>query len=515
MFRFATFATCFVSLITVLHAASPDISNLSNCIDEVRNANANPPVVQTFDPYTSDYNKLITDLKTALPRLPHVYQEAAAKPLINFLKNLGEARFLQIFGSQATDDQSATLQQILPDAALAVLVYDSQASLGVNAFEEVVSDIYDNFLSDESRVNKQKKGRPIHPPTYGVIPPLVKFGNQDSGPYTWTGDSTAQILGMKCAIVSLPPSQLNGGLLAWSSLGHETGGHDITHADKGLLDELAQKIHAAVLAKFHSTDLADYWARCTDEITADALGYLNVGPSLGISLIGYFRALGDGKLRTVGSTSDPHPIDLLRGYFGANVVKRLKFKAAAEWSETIVNETDKDKGDLYFVDDSGNYIPFPVSFADAVASTDEVAKVILGAQLTTLQLHTFKELERGWEDSDQAIVDTLVPILQSGSALPNTLQGPGFYASYVVAAATQAGLQTGANIPDIFINMQTALATMHTENPVWSTTPTEQSVALLERSGYESHHGKHIVRHGISQNILQTDAAREPQLAVQ
>lgn len=511
MFRFASLATCFIALTTFLHAAPPDISNLNNCIDEVRNANANPPFVQTFDPYASNYVQLMADLEAAASHLPHVYQEVAAKPLINFLINLGEDQFLQIFSSQATDEQTATLQQILPDAALAVLVYDSQASLGVNAFEEVVSDIYDSFLSDETRINKQKKGRPIHPPTYGAIPPLVKFGNQDSGPYTWPADATSQILGMGCAVVSLPPSQLNGGLLAWSSLGHETGGHDVTHADKGLLNELAQKIHHAVLARFRSIELANYWARCTDEISADALGYLNIGPSLGVSLIGYFRALGDGKLRTVGSTSDPHPIDLLRGYFGASVVKRLRFKDAPAWSETIFNETEQDKGELYFVDENGNYIPFPVSFEDAVASTDEVARVILKTRLATLELHAFEELEN-WEDADQAIVDNLVPVLQSGGTLPGNVQGPGFYAAYVVAAATQAGLEAGANLPGIFTNMQVALATMHTENPTWSVTPTELSEAMLKRVGssHESHHGKHVARHHIPHTTAQT----EPQLAL-
>ena len=150
----------------------------------MRQAEAHPPLVRTFDSYTTNYAQLIADLQSATPNLPYVYQQAAAGPFIQFLQSLGEDQFLQIFGSDPTDDQTATLQQIIPDAALAILSYEKAPMQGINAFEEIVSDLYDGFLSDETRVGKQT-GKPINPPTYGVIPPLVKFGNADAGPYTW------------------------------------------------------------------------------------------------------------------------------------------------------------------------------------------------------------------------------------------------------------------------------------------------------------------------------------------
>ncbi len=468
-----------VSAVSILQAATPDISNLNNCILDVRQAGANPPNVLTFDSYTTNYAGLVADLLTATPHLPHVYQKVAAEPLIEFIQNLGEDQFLQIFSGNPMDEQTATLQQMIPDAALAILSYEQAPTQGINAFEEIVSDLYDGFLSDEVRVGKQT-GKPINPPTYGVIPPLVKFGNPDAGPYTWPGDATSQILGMGCGVVNLPPAQLNGGLIAWSSLGHETGGHDVTHADKGLLDELAQKVHNAVLQKFKSGALANYWASCIDESTADVCGYLNIGPSLGIGLIGYFRALGDGKLRTVGSTDDPHPIDLLRGYLGAAVVKRLHFQDAGVWSQTITNETRKDNAKLYFSDADGNLTPFPVSFAAAVASADVVAQVIMQSKLNTLQGHALQELQ-DWTDKDQAIVDNLVSVIRANGHLPTNLQGPGFYAAYVVAAATQASLQHGAQVHTLFNEMKSFLATMHLQNPTWSKMPTDQSMALIEQ----------------------------------
>lgn len=463
----------------VLQAATPDISNMNNCIADIRHAAAHPPSVLTFDSYTSDYHRLIADLQTAMSHLPHVYQEVAAKPLIQFLQNLGESHFLQVFGGDPQDEQTATLQQIIPDAVLSILSYQGQPSLGINAFEEIVSDLYDGFLSDEVRVGKQT-GHPIDPPTYGVIPPLVKFGNADAGPYTWPGDATKEILGMGCGVVSLPPEQMSGGLIAWSCLGHETGGHDVLHADQGLLDELAQKVYSALLQRFNSQALADYWASCIDETTSDICGYLNMGPSLGVGLIGYFRALGDGKLRSVGSSDDPHPIDLLRGYLAAAVVKRLHFRDAAAWSRAISAETKKDNATLHLVQSNGHYSAFPVSFITAVASTDVVAQTIMTSKLTALQGHSLQELQ-DWTDNDQAVVDNLVSILKTNGQLPSSLKGPGFYAAYVIAAATQAAFQNGAQLPQLFKEMQSFLATMHLDNPTWSTTPTNHSIAFIEQ----------------------------------
>jgi len=461
-----------------LHAAIPDFSNINNCIYDVRKAESVAPAVLTFDSYEANYTQLLADLQAAMPNLPYVYQQAAAKPFIQFLKKLGQTKYLRIFRFNATDDRTAALQQIIPDAALAILSYYGTVSQGVVAFQEVVSDLYDGFLSEEDRAGKLT-GRPIDPPTYGIIPPLVKFGSADAGPYTWPASATKELLGMGCGIVSLPPAQLKGGLIAWSTLGHETAGHDVTHADEGLLEELAQKVHDAVMSKFNSMELANYWASCIDESSADVCGYLNMGPSLGGGLIGYFRALGNGKLRTIGYSDDPHPIDLLRGYLAAAAVKRLHFKDAALWSQMITAETRKDNGTLYFVDSEGNLSPFPVSLNLAIQSTEVVAQAIMESKLDVLQGHSLQEIQ-DWTDDDQAIVDNLTTTLQMEGSLPASLRGPGFYAAYVIAASTQAALQKGAKISVLFNQMVRFLSAMHTENPTWSPMPTAQSLALLE-----------------------------------
>jgi hypothetical protein len=65
---------------------------------------------------------------------------------------------------------------------------------------------------------------------------------------------------MKVAIVNLPPANAHAGLLAWPALGHETGGHDILHADVGLLAEVADAVRAGLSADASTKGLASYWA---------------------------------------------------------------------------------------------------------------------------------------------------------------------------------------------------------------------------------------------------------------
>ena len=50
---------------------------------------------------------------------------------------------------------------------------------------------------------KHRKG--VKLPDKGAIPPLVKWGNPNSGPYTWPVDATSNF-GVRTAIVNLPPA---------------------------------------------------------------------------------------------------------------------------------------------------------------------------------------------------------------------------------------------------------------------------------------------------------------------
>ena len=70
---------------------------------------------------------------------------------------------------------------------------------------------------------------------------------------------------------------------------------------------------------------------------------------------------------------------------------------------------------------------------------------------------------------------------KSEGRLPENLNGPGFYAVHMVAAATQASLQEGAQIAALFSEMQDFLGAMHLDNPVWAQAPISESIALFEQ----------------------------------
>lgn len=85
------------------------------------------------------------------------------------------------------------------------------------------------------------------------------------------------------------------------------------------MQELSEKVHTALASQNIGHGLPDYWASRIDETASDVLGVLNLGPAAAIGLIGYFRGIraaisGDARLQNNGSSNDPHPADILRGY---------------------------------------------------------------------------------------------------------------------------------------------------------------------------------------------------------
>ncbi|MBS0585104.1 MAG: hypothetical protein JSR76_02240 [Verrucomicrobia bacterium] len=457
-------------LFTAAHAVN--IGNLNKCVEDVKKSLATSPPETSY--FSTNYQQLLQMLQSPQVRdaLPVVYQQNFLNPLIAYLKSLGPSRFYTLFSQQARDELSAFLQQIIPDLTEAV----AQNGLGyaekpLNAFEEVISDLYDGFLSEEDRISNET-GVKIKPPDRGILAPLAKWGNPDAGPYTWPGDATAE-LSVKAGIVSLPPAHMKGGILAWSALGHETGGHDLLHADTGLIDELGSRVYNAVVANGGSTFLATYWRNCIDETASDVLGVLNMGPAAAIGLVGYFRGLTGGKLRTQGPLTGPHPIDILRGYLGAEVVSQLSFAGAGEWSQAIENEVNKDLQTIYIVDSrTGYYYRIPAD--QALQSVKVAANTIMNTKLNALEGHSLKEIQ-DWTDADQKIVSELGVLLHKANAdLPASFKTHGYYATHLVAAGVQEALEKGANVQVLFDRMIKHLNTMHQYNKTWKK-PTSSS----------------------------------------
>ncbi|MBZ4423166.1 hypothetical protein [Myxococcus sp. RHSTA-1-4] len=433
--------------------AKVDLRNLPACIQDIvvaaQDTDPGPP-----DPI--DYHQLRGRLEAARPTLPPIYREAVLQPFLIILDRLGPQGFSEVL---IRDPQREGEAGLLLDVAHSILQNGENYQLvATDAFEEVVSDLYDGFLSAEDR-------RGVKPPERGIIPPLVKWGAPQFGPYTWPVDVTSEVLNLEAGIVNLPPAQARAGLLAWSAVGHEVGGHDILHADIGLPEELAEAVFQRLDAEGFGA-LAEYWSDRIDETASDVLGILNMGPAAGIGLVGYFRGLdlafgGEGILRNGGPSEDPHPADILRGFLAGSVVSRLRFSQARQWANAIFAEVEKDvrPDELVLADQR-------VTPAQARRSADVVADVLTSHKVAALEGHALGYIQN-WRDQDEKKMQDMVRLLISGvgSLTPSITKG--IYAAHLVAAGVVAALTAEADVRRIFDRMIRLLKQMHDQNPAW------------------------------------------------
>ncbi|MFN7924579.1 MAG: hypothetical protein U0Q16_31040 [Bryobacteraceae bacterium] len=428
---------------------TPDISNLAACTEDARLAAL---VTDTGPAEPTNYDQLLVRLDAARPKMPPMYRQIALDPFKAKLVSIGQNGFHQILLSDPQREGAAGL--MLDIAQTFLQNGEGFENRATDAFEEVVSDLYAGFLSAEDR-------RGVNPPDLGVVPPLVKWGNPDFGPYTWPGDATENF-DVKCAVVNLPPANARGGVLAWSALGHETGGHDIIHADNGLESQLATAVGDALDAAGFN-QISEYWANRIDETASDVLGILNMGPAAGIGLIGYFRGLdkafgGPGKLRSNGPSNDPHPADIVRGYLAAATVRLLLFSNASAWAKLIDAETDKDAGNISLAGVS-------ISVQQAKASAAVVAKAIAKGKMAALE-HVALATIQNWRNSDERVTARLRQAMSAAVPVSSSIL-QGAFAAHAVAAAVTAALAGEAPVPVIFDRMQGMLKQMHDQNPAW------------------------------------------------
>jgi hypothetical protein len=144
---------------------------MSTCIENVKKAvlsNLQGP------PDPTDYHQLGGRLHTAKDKLSKIYKETVSIPFINVLDELGQQGFTEILLRDPSRNSTARL---MLDIAQSILQNgEGYNALATDAFQEIVSDLYDGFLSAEDR-----KG--VKQPDLSIIPALVKWGEPESGPY--------------------------------------------------------------------------------------------------------------------------------------------------------------------------------------------------------------------------------------------------------------------------------------------------------------------------------------------
>jgi hypothetical protein len=433
-------------------SALPDVSHLAACQTDCCHAVA---ATERGPADVRDYDRLRARLEPCRDKLPPLYREAVYDRFVASLDRLGATGFYRTI-------QSADTAQVLFDIAQVILQngegYESRAT---DAFQEVISDLYDGFLSEEDR-------RGVKPPDERTAP-LAKWGRPSEGPYTMPVDATG-VFGVHVPLVNLPPALAHKGLLAWSALGHETGGHDILAADEGLLGELSERVELALdddQLKEHKDFLQEYWSCRVDESGADTLGILNMGPAAALGMIAFFRgwnmALGEpAKLSDGCDDDDYHPSDLVRGFLAASVIRRLRFGRAKDWAQVIEAETRKDipKKNAACLTLDGIAIPVDI----AARSADIVAGVLVRDKMDCLERHALGQIQN-WRDHDEKIASKLRALLTSTAPLPARVPA-GAYAAHTVAAAVTAAA-SGGDVEHVFDRMLALLKAMHDSNPAW------------------------------------------------
>jgi hypothetical protein len=211
----------------------------------------------------------------------------------------------------------------------------------LDRFLAVISNFYRSFLDAHRRLAADV-------PPVQQLPPLAMFQHDGrGGPFTIPVDSVQSLFGGSVGVVSLP-SALRRHPLLWTSLAHETGGHDVLHADADLLLNL----QAAVLDAFGSSLdasgeltgeqlLGPVWSYWIDEAASDVLGVLNMGPGFALNLGVYFAAWSDrlnptgkpilahwnvcsGFPETTRNWLGVHPPQILRPYIAKGAVEALR-----------------------------------------------------------------------------------------------------------------------------------------------------------------------------------------------
>jgi hypothetical protein len=360
-------------------------------------------------------NALAKSLKEGSLLLPKPYIDHYATPLENHLDHLLQSASAKRLEAYALE-------------ALTAAVYQHTQGFGpavpLTRFLAVISNLFRSFLSDEKRAK-------IKLPLLESLPPLAMFQHDGGrGPFILTVDWLKELIGASVAVVSLPATCAQHPVF-WGSLAHEVGGHAVSCADKGLLNELARHMPRAFagmptpsgVSRRQFDRLWSYW---TDEATADVYGILNVGPAFIFSHAVVFAAIpphdknAGPKLRMEsrfdpGDPSkelDPHPTDILRLHLAAGVIgalSRLSTTTRINYINLIESlsrtlATGKwitIDGKIYGERDHPQEMNFKLPLSEMQQAARQVGAFIATTKLSALGGHSIQDIET-WDDSDEA-----------------------------------------------------------------------------------------------------------------
>lgn len=406
------------------------LAGLSECVIDAGEAIASPfdwPVRPT------NWRSAALRVEQAAGRLPPLYRALVVEPLR-----------AQLWVRDALAGQGAALLEAVTEAVL----QRAEGFLPTQtwALQEVVSDLYDGFLSAEDR-------QWMKLPDDDVPAPLVHWTSRRVGARSIPSEMLRP-LGVLAGVVSFPAGCARAGLLTWAALSHEACGHDVLSGDEGLLAELQQAVERQLWSHGYGA-LAHGWSSRIREVAADVVGVLDLGPAAAVSAIGHLRGMAwasTGAPRLDLRAPDlAHPGSLLRGWLAAAVVEGLRFKGAAPWASVLRREIWRDV--------AGE--PDCRTALDAAAL---VAEIVAEQPRVALAGHSLSEIQN-WSDDDEARAQLMARRLAMGEWTTRGLDDA-TYAAHVVAGAILAATAWGR--PRVLQRgMELVLAQMHASNPSW------------------------------------------------
>jgi hypothetical protein len=464
---------------TISTAKFTELRKISSIISENKKSIESKENSEQKDYFSSKENALSAILPGYVI-LPKVYHSIFVDPI----KELFTNHFDKILQDMATSEDGDIPFRDWLDAIQQRK--DQYLREPTHAFHYLINDLFAGWLDSESRFG-------IKPPDNEVVPPLVRWGRPDMGPYTVAVRSRVkQEYGISMSVVTMGPA-LSRNIAMWGSLAHECG-HDITLADNGLLEECTQKLYSQILnaRELQGQEVvyngsreplpkraAEAWAFWISETVADVLGLLNFGPSSGISFATMIIGLRNGVLSTAGLPNDRHPIDALRVFMAADLVRDISSLNADirnSWADALIKITEKyirnkNTIELQWVSPAGALSTVQFPFEAMRETTKVVAKTLAFDRLETLENHYLAEINT-WADNDEAIAVRIADNLVSEKE-PSIESGFGetkIYPAHLIAGAVYA-LTESSNMSAITDLTISALSRLYDKDKVWSAFP--------------------------------------------
>jgi len=294
------------------------------------------------------------------------------------------------------------------------------------------------------------------------------------------------------SVVTLPPS-FSKNIALWGSIAHECA-HDIVGAYDGLLEECTEKVYSEITnsreLQGHFVEYngrrqplpiraAEVWKYWMNETIADVLGILNFGPASGIALASLLIPLRKGKLITDGIPDDVHPIDAIRIFLAADLIREipsLNSEIANNWADSFTSIIDKyiSNKSSFTLSRQTSTGPIPTivfPFEEMKDTCKIVAKTLAFSPMSTLLNHSFNEINT-WTDMHEStairiaeeLLDKKEPSFEAKTGEAKV------YPAHIVSGAVIA-LSNSPKTSEITDLAISALNKSYDRNPVWQGYP--------------------------------------------